>query len=42
MQSPQDEESPWVEDNEAPLHHAEAEWAGLSTGFTNVREREDQ
>jgi hypothetical protein len=39
MQSSQDEESPWVEDGDAPLHHAEAEWTSLSTSFTTVSER---
>ncbi|KAH9022309.1 hypothetical protein EDB85DRAFT_2293221 [Lactarius pseudohatsudake] len=40
MQSSQDEESPWVEDDNAPLHHAEAEWTGLSTNFTTAGYRD--
>ena len=39
MQTSQDDESPWVDDNDAPLHHAETEWASLSTNFTTVREK---
>ncbi|KAH8984413.1 hypothetical protein EDB92DRAFT_1803100 [Lactarius akahatsu] len=40
MQSSQDEESPWVEDDNAPSHHAEAEWTGLSTNFTTASYRD--
>ncbi|KAH8984428.1 hypothetical protein EDB92DRAFT_1950790 [Lactarius akahatsu] len=40
MQSSQDEESPWVEDDNAPSHHVEAEWAGLSTNFTTAGYRD--
>ncbi|KAH9077773.1 hypothetical protein EDB83DRAFT_2514484 [Lactarius deliciosus] len=40
MQSSQDEESPWVEDDNAPSHHAEAEWIGLSTNFTTAGYRD--
>ncbi|KAH9022312.1 hypothetical protein EDB85DRAFT_2151806 [Lactarius pseudohatsudake] len=40
MQSSQDEESPWVEDDNAPSHHAEAEWTGLSTNFTTAGYRD--
>ncbi|KAH9054021.1 hypothetical protein EDB83DRAFT_2225632 [Lactarius deliciosus] len=40
MQSSQDEESPWVEDDNAPSHYAEAEWTGLSTNFTTAGYRE--
>jgi hypothetical protein len=41
MQSSQDEEYPWVDDNNnnAPLHHAEAEWTSLSTNFTTVSDK---
>ena len=39
MQSSQDDESPWVDDNDVPLHHAETEWASLTTNFTTVREK---
>ncbi|KAH8981868.1 hypothetical protein EDB92DRAFT_1952762 [Lactarius akahatsu] len=39
MQSSQDE-SPWVEDDNAPSHHAEAEWTGLSTNFTTAGYRD--
>ncbi|KAH8992535.1 hypothetical protein EDB86DRAFT_3103466 [Lactarius hatsudake] len=35
-----DEESPWVEDDNAPLHHAEAEWTSLSTNFTTAGYRD--
>ncbi|KAI9430227.1 hypothetical protein H4582DRAFT_2064040 [Lactarius indigo] len=40
MQSSQDEESPWLQDDDAPSHHAEAEWAGLSTTFTTAGYRD--
>jgi len=40
MQTSQDDESPWVDDNDAPLHHAEAEWASLSTNFTTAGYRD--
>ncbi|KAH9022331.1 hypothetical protein EDB85DRAFT_1996438 [Lactarius pseudohatsudake] len=40
MQSSQDEESPWVEDDNAPSHHAETEWTGLSTNFTTAGYRD--
>ncbi|KAH9032821.1 hypothetical protein EDB84DRAFT_1243530, partial [Lactarius hengduanensis] len=33
-------ESPWVEDDNAPSHHAEAEWTGLSTSFTTAGYRD--
>ena len=41
MQLSQDEEYPWVDDNDndVPLHHAEAEWTSLSTNFTTVSEK---
>ena len=41
MQLSQDEEYPWVDDNDdgVPLHHAEAEWTNLSTSFTTVSEK---
>jgi hypothetical protein len=42
MQSSQDEEYPWIDnnDNDAPSsHHAEAEWTSLSTNFTTVSEK---
>ena len=43
MQPSQDDEYPWVDDNDndVPLHHAEAEWTSLSTNFTTVSERTD-
>ncbi|KAH9054016.1 hypothetical protein EDB83DRAFT_2552793 [Lactarius deliciosus] len=34
------EESPWVEDDNAPSHYAEAEWTGLSTNFTTASYRD--
>ncbi|KAI9452774.1 hypothetical protein BJY52DRAFT_1291762 [Lactarius psammicola] len=40
MQPSQHEESPWVEDTDASLHHAEAEWTGLSTSFTTAGYRD--
>ena len=41
MQTPQDEEYPWADDNDndAPLYHVEAERTGLSTNFTTVSEK---
>ena len=41
MQLSQDEEYPWVDDNDNDvlLHHAEAEWTSLSTNFTTVSEK---
>ncbi|KAH8986855.1 hypothetical protein EDB92DRAFT_1948874 [Lactarius akahatsu] len=40
MQSSQDEESPRVEDDNAPSHHIEAEWTGLSKNFTTAGYRD--
>jgi len=40
MQSSGDEESPWVDDNDPPSHHAEAEWTSLSTNFTTAGYRD--
>ncbi|KAH9057512.1 hypothetical protein EDB87DRAFT_1578708 [Lactarius vividus] len=40
MQSSADEESPWIEDDNALSHRVEAEWTVLSTNFTTAGYRD--